>query len=146
MTNTDFPVRRTNTQIPAQSGQPEIVKSNPTDLAITLGHTAEGVPVLRVTGEVDMRTAPALRLEVDRAIARRPMLVLDLTGVEFLASAGLSILIELTRRAPETGLRWGAVATGRAVLRPLEAVGMLSVIPVYPTVTDAVAAVNAGQP
>jgi len=132
--------------IPAQSGQPEIVKSNPTDLAITLGHTEEGVPVLRVSGEVDMRTAPDLRLEVDQAITRRPMLVLDLTGVEFLASEGLSILVELARRAPETGLRWGAVATGRAVLRPLEAVGLLSVIPVYPTVTDAVAAVNAGQP
>jgi anti-sigma B factor antagonist len=146
MTNTEFPVRRTNNPIPAQSGLPEIVKPNPTDLAITLGHSEDGVPVLRVSGEIDMRTAPALRLEVEQAIARRPMLILDLTGVEFLASAGLSILIELARRAPETGLRWGAVATGRAVLRPLEAVGLLTVIPVYPTVSDAVAAVNAGQP
>jgi anti-sigma B factor antagonist len=145
MTNTEFPVHRTETPIPAQSGPPEIVK-NPTDLAITLETTAQGVPVLRVAGEIDMRTAPMLRLEVEQAIARRPILVLDLTDVEFLASAGLSILIELARRAPETGLRWGAVATGRAVLRPLEAVGLLSVIPVYPTVTDAVAAVNAGQP
>jgi anti-sigma B factor antagonist len=146
MTNTEFPVRRMHSPIPTQTGLPEIAKPNPADVAITLENTAGGVPVLRVSGEVDMRTAPDLRREVDRAIARRPVLILDLTAVGFLASAGLSILIELARRAPEAGLRWAAVATGRAVLRPLEAVGLLSVIPVYPTVTDAVAAVNAGQP
>jgi anti-anti-sigma factor len=146
MTNTEFPLRRTTSQIPMQSGHPQIVQPDPADLAITLDKTEAGIPVLQVAGEVDMRTAPGLRLRVDEAIASGNSLVLDLTNVDFLASAGLSILVELARRAPETGLRWGVVATGRAVLRPLEAVGLLSVVPLYAAVSDAVAAVNAGQP
>jgi anti-anti-sigma factor len=146
MTNTEFPVHRTTSQLPAPSGQPHIVQPNPADLAITLERTEAGIPVLQVAGEVDMRTAPDLRLRVDEATATGNLLVLDLTDVDFLASAGLSILVELARRASETGLRWGVVATGRAVLRPLEAVGLLTVIPVYPAVSDAAAAVNAGQP
>jgi anti-anti-sigma factor len=145
MTDTEFPVRRTNDEIPAQSGQVQVVKPISADLSITLDKTEAGIPILQVAGEIDMRTAPDLRVRVDQTTASAEFLVLDLTGVEFLASAGLSILVELARQARETGLRWGVVATGRAVLRPIEAVGLLSVIPVYPAVTDAVAGINAGQ-
>jgi anti-sigma B factor antagonist len=115
---------------------------HPDDLEVTVKQIEGGVAVVRVAGEIDMRTAPQLRGHVTAATASAKGLVIDLENVEFLASAGLSILVELARNAPATGLRWGIVSTGRAVLRPLEAVGLLSLVPVYASVTDALAAVD----
>jgi anti-anti-sigma factor len=120
----------------------QIPSSNPDDLGVTVEHVEGGAAVLRITGEVDMRTAPEFRRHVTDATATAQRLVLDLDKVEFLASAGLSILVELAREAPVTGLRWGVVATGRAVLRPIEAIGLLSIIPIYPTVAAALTVVN----
>jgi len=89
-----------------------------------------------------MRTAPELRDRVTEAAGTAAGLVINLENVEFLASAGLSILVELARNAPVTGMKWGVVATGRAVLRPLEAVGLLPLVPVYATAEAALAAVQ----
>jgi anti-anti-sigma factor len=102
-----------------------------------------GITVIRVAGEIDMRSAPELRQQVEQAVPPGGHLVLDLEKVEFLASAGLSILVELARNAPERGMSWGIVATNRVVLRPLEAVGLLTIMPVHPTVECAVAAISA---
>jgi anti-anti-sigma factor len=115
----------------------------PVDLEIDVEHIDGGIAVLRVTGEIDMCTAPELRSQLEETASATQGLVLDLEKVQFLASAGLSILVELAREAEENRLRWGVVATGRAVLRPLEAVGLLPIIPVHPTVADAVAAMAA---
>jgi anti-sigma B factor antagonist len=134
MTRTESTIRTSSAQIPAP---------NPDDLVITVELGDGGAAVLRVTGEIDMRTAPELRRHVTEAVTTGNALVIDLEKVEFLASAGLSILVELAREASDTGLRWAVVATGRAVLRPIEAVGLLSIVPTHPTVADAVAAVNA---
>lgn len=57
--------------------------------------------VLTVEGDVDVATASVLRRAVDEALAEagpRP-LVIDLTGVTFLASRGLSTLVEAHREA-----------------------------------------------
>jgi anti-anti-sigma factor len=131
----------TNFESPADT---EALSPNPVDLDIDVEQIDGGIAVLRVTGEIDMCTAPELLSQLEETASATQGLVLDLEKVQFLASAGLSILVELARDAPDNGLRWGLVATGRAVLRPLEAVGVLPFIPVYPTVADAVAAMNAG--
>jgi anti-anti-sigma factor len=122
---------------PAQVPSPD-----PDDLLIDLQHAEGGIVVLHVTGEIDMRTAPELRRRVTEAGGTAAGLVIDLENVGFLASAGLSILVELARNVPTTGLKWGVVATGRAVLRPLEAVGLLPIVPVYATTEAALAVVR----
>jgi anti-anti-sigma factor len=112
------------------------------NLRIGLDRRDGGVTVIRVNGEIDMASAPEVRRSIEEATAHGGRLVLDFGGVAFLASAGLSILVELARSAPERGVSWGIVATGRPVLRPLEAVGLLSIMPLHPTVEDAVAALS----
>ena len=120
-----------------------ITPSGPTILRTELERLDGGITVIRVAGEIDMRSAPELRQQVEQAVHHGGHLVLDLERVEFLASAGLSILVELARNAPERGMSWGIVATNRVVLRPLEAVGLLTIMPVHPTVESAVAAISA---
>jgi anti-sigma B factor antagonist len=71
------------------------------------------------------------------------VVVLDLTGVTFLGSAGLTILIEAVEFAGATGRPLRVVAATPRVLRPMQIAGLHSVFEFYPSVHDALA--GAGQ-
>jgi len=85
-----------------------------------------------VTGDVDARSGPVLADRLLDALDRSdvPTLELDLRGVTFLDSAGLTALVVVHRAATRTGrvfrLRCG---TTREVLRPLEITGLSTLIP-----------------
>lgn len=50
--------------------------------------------VLCCRGVLDMLTAPVLERHIATALAKKPAaMIIDLTGVDFLASAGMGILI-----------------------------------------------------
>jgi anti-sigma B factor antagonist len=60
---------------------------------VTLTEQAEGV-VVRVTGEVDIVTAPVLKRHLDSAIASgRPTIVIDLSDTTFLDARGVGVLV-----------------------------------------------------
>jgi anti-anti-sigma factor len=96
--------------------------------------------VLRVSGALDLALAPQLQQMVDRAARERPpLLVIDLTGLEFLASAGMAVLVRAHRKVPgPTGVR--VVAASRIILRPLQLTRLTDELLIHPTVADALAA------
>jgi anti-anti-sigma factor len=107
--------------------------------------SSHAVVVVSVSGEIDMATcdvvSQALHAHLD---ATPPGMVIDLSEVEFLGSAGLAVLIEVNKRAPECCTRLGIVTSGSpAVTRVLQVSGLAKLLPTYPTVTDAV---TAGMP
>ncbi|MEV0675086.1 STAS domain-containing protein [Actinosynnema sp. NPDC050436] len=97
---------------------------------------AAGV-VLRVQGDVDMRTAEELESRARDVAAHATPVVLDLTRVGFLGSHGVALLVRLNRLCAENGGRLRVVADHRAVLRPLELTQVLSVLTVVPTLEEA---------
>jgi anti-sigma B factor antagonist len=117
------------------------VPGDPSDPAPTLTVNVEkrqsGAVVLRVSGEIDLVTAPRLEESVTRVLAQRPeILVVDLTDVHFLASAGLSVLVAAHNQAGEnTDMR--LVASGSATLRPMELTGLAQALQLYPTLREA---------
>jgi anti-sigma B factor antagonist len=84
--------------------------------------------VVRVTavGEVDSSSAPLLRTELENALDGGDLreLVVDLDGVTFLDSAGLSVLAGAHRRAAGRDVRLRVLASSRAVIRPLQITGL----------------------
>jgi anti-sigma B factor antagonist len=89
----------------------------------TVGHAV----VVRVSGDIDLLTAPELQqsLELACAEARPPgIVVADLTAVQFLGSSGLAVLMDVDKRcrAHDTPLR--VVASTPVVARPLEVTGL----------------------
>jgi anti-sigma B factor antagonist len=89
--------------------------------------------VLNVSGEIDMATAPELAESIKLALERRPeVLVVDLSGVSFLASAGMSALIGGSQQAGEK-TRFRLVATGNATLRPMELTGIATEFSIHAT-------------
>jgi anti-sigma B factor antagonist len=103
---------------------------------------ASGYTVCRAVGELDGASAPRLReaLTGDPAPDR---LVIDLTGVSFVDSAGLGALIGGIRRTREAS---GAVAISTprpGLTRVLRTAGFDRIVPMEPTVEAAAAALGA---
>jgi anti-anti-sigma factor len=62
------------------------------------------VRVVRLRGELDAFSAPSLRDDLHREVVARPAVVaLDLSDLEFLGVAGLSVLVEMQQLADEAG-------------------------------------------
>ncbi|MEV5320561.1 STAS domain-containing protein [Streptomyces sp. NPDC052687] len=61
----------------------------PTPLTITTGRRPDDTAVLKAVGEIDMTNADTLASHLGKTSGR---LVVDLTDVEYLDSAGLSVL------------------------------------------------------
>lgn len=104
------------------------------------------VTVLRVSGEIDVLTAPRLDVAIDQAFSadgdeRRCGVVVDLSAVTFLSSAGLAVLAAGAQ--PRTGgQRLVIVANRSATVRPLQVTGLTDLLSVYRTVTEATEALR----
>jgi anti-sigma B factor antagonist len=98
-------------------------------VGLTVTAVGDGEVVLTVTGEVDSLTAPDLRAALDAVLAdpacRR--LVLDVSAVAFMSSAGLSVLVTTREdaHAREIDFRLAGLDGNRAVRRPLELTGLV---------------------
>lgn len=109
-------------------------------IRLTVRTVSEGITVVAVSGEVDMLTAPQLRADVLPHIDEGSTLVLDLSGVSFLGSAGLAVLVEASQHAKRRGATFRVVAVERAVTRPLAATGLGEVFSVFESVDGALGA------
>jgi anti-sigma B factor antagonist len=101
----------------------------------------EGVTVLTVAGEVDLATAPVLEGAITTVLAENPSaLVIDLSPVLFLASAGLQILVATQEKL--SGADFAVVANGPATSRPIQLTGLDEIFPLYPVLDDALSALR----
>ncbi|MFF9765499.1 STAS domain-containing protein [Streptomyces sp. NPDC014636] len=111
-------------------------EAEPERLSVTRS-TVDGVTVVAVTGEVDHHTSGVLR----DALAPEEQVpggrtVADLSGVPFMDSSGINVLIAGRQaHGPAGWLRLAGVQ--RPVLRTLEIVGLTPLIACYPSVRDA---------
>ncbi len=91
-----------------------------------------------------MLSSPKLADAIQTALATRPAaLIVDLSKVDFLASAGMTVLVTAQAQAQPT-TRFAVVADGAATSRPLKLMGIDSVLPLYSTLDSALSGV-AGQ-
>jgi stage II sporulation protein AA (anti-sigma F factor antagonist) len=54
--------------------------------------------VLTLAGELDLVTAPLLQKQLDRAMRGKGTLVIDLSGLRFIDSSGLNVLVRAERQ------------------------------------------------
>jgi anti-sigma B factor antagonist len=88
----------------------------------------DGVTLVTVAGEIDIATAPRLRvvlapLSTDESVR---LLVCDLSRVTFLSCGGMSTLFQAHHVTARRGARLRVVATEHAVRRPLAVTGLLA--------------------
>ncbi|MER6398950.1 STAS domain-containing protein [Kitasatospora sp. NPDC059973] len=69
-----------------------------TALVLTPGHGPGGSPVLRAAGEIDLANAHELAAAIDRIPESDTPLTVDVSAVEYLDSAGLTVLFARAHR------------------------------------------------
>jgi anti-sigma B factor antagonist len=96
--------------------------------------------VVHAVGEVDMSTAPKLSAELLDAcdeVRESGVLAVDLTGVVFLGSSGVSALLQAYERCQVDGIPLRTVATNTAVLRTLEICGVVGWLDIRDSLANA---------
>lgn len=102
-------------------------------------HSEGDAVVLSVTGAVDEVTAPSLATHLDVVLtAQPPLLVVDLTAVEFMSSAGMNLLVETQRLTEPTPTTLRVAAAGTATSRPMRIIGLDRILELFASVSDAV--------
>lgn len=97
--------------------------------------------VLSAAGAVDMLAAPLLQQHVDRVMQTRPpTLIIDLTLVHFLGSAGIGVLVSTHNIAGD--MPYAVVADEDTTSRLLRLFAIDKVIDIYPTLSQAAEALG----
>ncbi|MFF3505472.1 STAS domain-containing protein [Streptomyces sp. NPDC003247] len=101
-------------------------------LSITDRNAATG-PVVHVAGDLDHTHATALRQRVERLTLRPGQrLVVDLTGLEFCDSSGITALLAARQHALAAGADLVLAAVPSNTLRILAIVGLDRVFTIHP--------------
>ncbi len=112
--------------------------------AATVGRTSEaGLVIVRGSGDLDLGCAPRLRrllLTAVREAARG--VVADLSAVTFCDSTALSVLVDAHREALAGRVPFAITADRASVVRPLEILGLDTLLPLYEDFDAARAAVS----
>ncbi len=120
---------------------PDIVRGVSSDFADIMGlqvaEHGDDARVVTVLGEVDALTAPELAAFLTTQLAAARVVVVDLDGVGFLGSAGLSVLFEANEQANREDRVLRLVCNSRIANRALEATELKEHFSFANTVPDA---------
>lgn len=86
-------------------------------------------PVVALTGELDLETASELELVLEDLLARLPRsLRIDLGGLMFVDSSGVSLLLRINRLAHERRIELQLTGAAGSVRRVFELCGVCDVL------------------
>ena len=101
-------------------------------------HTKDGTTVVEVQGELDVATATELREFLLQVMKRYPQkLILDLSGVRFMASSGLAMLISTLKKSKESRIAFGVCGLSPVVRQTVEITTLHEILPIFDDVKEA---------
>ncbi len=96
--------------------------------------------VVRVEGELDLHTAPTLQAEIDSALEAKPTLVvIDLSGVDFMDSTGLSVVVATVAAMREHGGEVRVVTGAEKITKVFTLTGVDQQVGLFGSVSEALA-------
>jgi anti-sigma B factor antagonist len=112
-------------------------------LTIQQEETPEGYTICRPVGELEAFTVSQFRQALSEMTSSRHLLI-DMSGVPFVDSAGLGALIGGIRRAREHGGDVVVACNRPTLIRLLRTTGFDRIVTVTETVEEAIASLRAG--
>jgi anti-sigma B factor antagonist len=105
--------------------------------------TEQDIPVVLITGDVDLETSPQLREFLKpKSTKKTPFLLLDFSGVNYIDSSGLATLIEYFQAAQSYGGKLALASLSPRVKNVFEIVRLEQIFSLYPDVPSALTALN----
>jgi len=114
---------------------------------VRVERVGSGHSVLTLTGELDLSTVPKLERPLFGELGSKAVVVLDLTGVSFIDSSGIGLLVKAFRdnREGGSGRLHTVVAARSQVDRVFQLAGIERALPLHRTRAAALASLD-GQP
>ena len=110
------------------------------EINIQSERTSDGVAVITVAGELDLYTAPRLKENLLAALEDGvKKIVVDMTGVHFIDSSALGVLIGGVKRLKPNGGKLVLVSVDENVNWIFQITGLNSVFEIYDTRDEALA-------
>jgi len=103
------------------------------------GNIMGNVSVARVASRVDSATAAALDSELAKMAHANDRIVLDLSDIGYLSSAGVRAIVRIMQSTTKAGGGVKLALVPQNVMDVFETVGMLQILQIYPSVDEAVA-------
>ncbi|MCV7330096.1 STAS domain-containing protein [Mycobacterium cookii] len=102
----------------------------------------DGVAVLSVRGDIDMGSASAFKSAIAEALAKNPAaLVIDLLGVEFFGSIGVSVLLQAHKRVNDDA-RFAVIADRPVIAQLTRLLRLDEVFALHETLAEALNALE----
>jgi anti-sigma B factor antagonist len=97
------------------------------EFTVELGDGADG-SVIAPRGELDIATQGALREALERQAAKGRV-TLDLSGLQFIDTSGLRLILETAEAARRDGFEFTVLPGGPAVQRLFDVAGVTELVP-----------------
>jgi anti-sigma B factor antagonist len=89
----------------------------------------DGVAQVKVSGELDLLTAPELQAALEPLQAEGTDIELDLSGLEFIDSTGVHLVLQTYQASRRDGWELTLTGAGAEIRRAFELVGLLDRLP-----------------
>ena len=106
----------------------------------TVESNGESYTLVELVGEADVTNSDALREVLDAEVAKEPRtLIIDLSGLRFMDSSALHVILRANRAMDRQGGVVALAGPRDPVAKMLRLTAADQLIPVFPTVSEAVA-------
>ncbi|NJP05410.1 MAG: anti-sigma factor antagonist [Chloroflexaceae bacterium] len=102
----------------------------------------DAIEVVTVQGDIDSKTAPAFQEALLPFYASNDDLVLNMSQVTFMSSAGLRVLLSVYRQASQASTRLVLVGLSEELQDTMSATGFLEHFETYTTLDEGIAAIK----
>lgn len=110
-------------------------------LTVTAEPHSAGPTLITVSGELDFSTAADLRDTLDDTRLTAAGLVIDLTGLRYCDSTGITVLLAASQQASRSGAPLALAGLNANLARVFDIAGLHEVFSSYPTVDQALTAI-----
>ena len=104
--------------------------------------TVDGITVVTLFGELDSRTAPLVQDKLLDLPSPQARVLLEMSGVNYISSAGLRALLMLYRRMASSDGRVALVGLTESILDVMIVTGFLDFFAAYDTLAEGLAALS----
>lgn len=99
-------------------------------LTVRIQDASDGSSIVAIAGELDLSTIPRMQGALLEQISQRPAVLIDLSGLSFIDSSGIGILIQAVRGANGTPVHI-LIASDSHVDRVFSIAGVSDALPVF---------------
>ncbi len=102
--------------------------------------TSSDTHIVAITGSLDSTTSPEAQKSLDAVLASAKKVLLDFSGLDYISSAGLRILLGAAKQLRASGGSLGLFGLNQSVREVFEISGFSTILSVYQSEAEALGA------